>query len=78
MRQSVCLVLNIIKVAGYVFLLNCTAAVRASDNDGRHISKALVGWGLMLSMFWAWSAVVQLVVFCRISQEHSSLLFRID
>ena len=32
MRQSVCLVINPIKVNGYAALFNCTPVVRASDS----------------------------------------------
>ena len=58
MRQPACLAVNPITVDNYVFLFNCTTAVRASDSMTA-FSENLGPDAMSL----AWPAVVQLMVF---------------
>ena len=62
MRQTACLVVNLIIVDGYVSLFNCTTAVRDSDSMTA-LRKTLTGGLGLDDMCLAWPAVVQLLVF---------------
>ena len=61
MPQTACLVVNpiIVTLYAYTSLFNCTTAVGASDNDGLFLKLKTV----VDDMYFAWPAVVQLLVF---------------
>ena len=64
MRQSACLVINLITVDNFAALFNCTSVDRASDSMMAPDLKLfiLVGWDRSFSSV-AWSTGAQLMVF---------------
>ena len=66
MRQTACLVVNLITVDSYVFLFNCTAAVPVSGSMTASLYTLHKCVGDLMLYLW-------LGCICRISQEYSSL-----